>query len=312
MSLFTNPEKMRAMLSSIISSIISSMTWLVVYKEYSGQDFNKILGAKKLYRFTYHDEIHNGFQYKDGLNIDHLEFYPYGTCGSGGLYFVDENNIWNYLINSDFQWIREVTIPFDARVYVDKGKYKSDKFILEPRKRISEYEIETHRYAEAVKQIGYMALQFVKDQTNEICMEAVKQNGRALEFVKEQTNEIYMEAVKQNGRALEFVKEQTNEICMEAVKQNGCALEFVKDQTHEICMEAVKKTMVTHYNMSKNKPMKYVWKQLKNMVMHYNMSKNKPMKYVWKQLNKMVLHYNMSKNKPMKYVWKQLNKMLLH
>ena len=63
----------------------------------------------------------------------------------------------------------------------------------------------------------------------EICLEAVKKNGRALEFVKEQTSEICLEAVKKNGYALKFVKEQTPEICLEAVKQNGRALEFVKN-----------------------------------------------------------------------------------
>jgi hypothetical protein len=31
-------------------------------------------------------------------------------------------------------------------------------------------------------------LEFVETQTEEICLEAVKQNGSALQFVKEQTN----------------------------------------------------------------------------------------------------------------------------
>ena len=63
----------------------------------------------------------------------------------------------------------------------------------------------------------------------EECLEAVKQNGWALQFVKEQTEEICLEAVKQNGWALQFVKEQTEEICLAAVKQDGMALEYVKD-----------------------------------------------------------------------------------
>ena len=37
----------------------------------------------------------------------------------------------------------------------------------------------------------------------------------ALQYVKEQTSEICMEAVKNNGYALQYVKEQTPEICME-------------------------------------------------------------------------------------------------
>ena len=196
------------------------MTSFVVSKEYTGEDFNKILGSKKLYRFTHKDENHNGFQYKDGLNIDHLEFNPHGSGNPGGLYFVDEDYILSYLVNTKFKWIREVTIPSDARVYTDHQKYKCDKFILESRKHTSEYEIEKHKCLEAVKQ-DYRALQFIKEQTHEICLEAVKQNGHALQYVKDQTEEICIEAVKQNGWLLEFIKNQTDKICLEAVKQDG-------------------------------------------------------------------------------------------
>jgi len=38
------------------------------------------------------------------------------------------------------------------------------------------------------------ALEYIKEQNNEICLKAVKQNSFALEFVKEQTNEIYVES----------------------------------------------------------------------------------------------------------------------
>ena len=36
----------------------------------------------------------------------------------------------------------------------------------------------------AVRQCGY-ALQYVKEQTPEICLEAIKQNGAALKYVKD-------------------------------------------------------------------------------------------------------------------------------
>ena len=55
-------------------------------------------------------------------------------------------------------------------------------------------------------------------------IETVKQNGHALEYVKKQTPEICMEAFKNDCSALEFVKEQTPEICMEAVIRNGLTL----------------------------------------------------------------------------------------
>jgi hypothetical protein len=50
---------------------------------------------------------------------------------------------------------------------------------------------------------------------------AVKKYGNALEYVKEQTHEICLAAIKNHEYALKFVKEQTHELCMIAVKQNG-------------------------------------------------------------------------------------------
>ena len=69
---------------------------------------------------------------------------------------------------------------------------------------------------------------FNPDNINE-CIKAVKENGYALQYVKEQTEDICLAAVKQNGFALQYVKEQTPEICLEAVKQNELALRYVKD-----------------------------------------------------------------------------------
>lgn len=98
------------------------------------------------------------------------------------------------------------------------------------------------------------ALQFVRNQTPDICLKAVKQHGFALQFVRNQTHEICLEAVKKNGCALEFVEDRTQKICMEAVKQNPHALQFVRNQTLEMCREAIKRNVTV---------MKYVCKQYK-------------------------------------------------
>jgi hypothetical protein len=52
-------------------------------------------------------------------------------------------------------------------------------------------------------------------------LQKVKQDGYALQYVKEQTLELCLEAMKQDGCALKYVKEQTYELCLEAVKQDG-------------------------------------------------------------------------------------------
>ena len=59
---------------------------------------------------------------------------------------------------------------------------------------------------------------------------AVKQNGYALQYIKDQTEEMCLAAVKEDGYALKFVKEQTEEMCLAAVKQNGYALCYIKNE----------------------------------------------------------------------------------
>lgn len=107
-----------------------------VYEVYTGEEFNQIASKydMKFYKFTCTNEVHNGFQFKDGLNVDTVKFNPSGNCSAGGMYFTDKEHIKNWAYLHTF--VRDVTIPDDARVYIEYAQYKADKFILGPRKRI--------------------------------------------------------------------------------------------------------------------------------------------------------------------------------
>jgi Domain of unknown function (DUF4116) len=78
------------------------------------------------------------------------------------------------------------------------------------------------------------------NQTEEMCMEAVKQYGCALEYVKNQTEKICMRAVKQNCFALRYVRNQTHAICMRALEQDICAIYYVNNKTDAICIESLR------------------------------------------------------------------------
>lgn len=95
---------------------------------------------KKYYKFTFPNENHRGYQYKDGLNTDVVPLnYSNNCCSGGGLYFTDINNL-----SCFSQWmkpggyLREVEIPMGEPVvkeYAQKYqhgtvKYKSNKIIL--------------------------------------------------------------------------------------------------------------------------------------------------------------------------------------
>jgi len=80
------------------------------------------------------DLVHNGFKYKEGLNVDILPFDPSGSCKPGGLYFTDLKNFCKFLDYGNL--VADVTIPDDAQVYADGGdatspyKWKADRIIL--------------------------------------------------------------------------------------------------------------------------------------------------------------------------------------
>ena len=59
-------------------------------------------------------------------------------------------------------------------------------------------------------------------------LERVQQSGYALEYVKQQTPELCLAAVQKDGYALEYVTQQTPEICLAAVQQNGYSIKYVR------------------------------------------------------------------------------------
>lgn len=76
----------------------------------------------------------------------------------------------------------------------------------------------------------WKALRLKKNLSGEDALKAVKQDGHALQYVVEQTEEICLEAVKQDGFALRYVKEQTYQICLEAVNKSRFALRYVEER----------------------------------------------------------------------------------
>lgn len=203
----------------------------------SGKEFNTTYPDTVFVKLTNEVECHNGFQFKDGLNIDTIPFFPFGDCNPGGIYFCTYDTIHNWIFYgiTPMYWVRTMIIPDNAKVYIETGKFKADKIILGERKCIWE----DVKICLTVMKINGYALQYVKNQTEEICKVAVSNHHNALQFVKEQTDEICMIAIKKNGGQLIHVNKQTHEICLAAVQNCGYVLEFVKQQTSEICLAAV-------------------------------------------------------------------------
>ena len=88
--------------------------------------------SQTYYKVTNENECHNGYQYKDGLNILTEKFNddPNDSCVPGGFYFTDYEHLPDFFWLGT--WIREITIPTDARVIKDPDgdKWRTDKIIL--------------------------------------------------------------------------------------------------------------------------------------------------------------------------------------
>ena len=132
-----------------------------------GVEFKDKYSHKKFFKLTTESECHNGFQFKNGLNIDTVKFNPTGRCQAGGLYFTDYENIskWISYRNYIMYWIREVVILDNSQIYIEDSKFKADFFYLENRKKIwDDYEL-----CKLAVQQDRLVLQYVKDKTDEIC-----------------------------------------------------------------------------------------------------------------------------------------------
>jgi len=96
----------------------------------------------KYFKIFNEEDNHNGFQYVDGLNVDSVPFNddPTKSCVEGGFYFSDTEHICDFLFYG--KYIREVSIPDDAKMVKDSdgNKWRSDKLFLNERKDLSKVE----------------------------------------------------------------------------------------------------------------------------------------------------------------------------
>lgn len=247
-------------------------------KEISGKQFNKLSKDIELVKLTNCNEIHNTFEYKTGLNVDTLKFNPHGTCSSGGLYFCTIQNAFRWVFYSNklftpltmMMYIRSVTIPDDASVYVESDKIKADKIILGERKQISvdmylkfidilkndcenlksftktlsamtilqreNNMIFKNMYLKIVNIYGSLLLYVPVDMVDyEMCMVAIKLDSNALRYIPdsiEKNKQFYTDAAKQNLNVFWIMPQEfmDKELCMRVVKGSMYALSYVPEK----------------------------------------------------------------------------------
>jgi hypothetical protein len=208
----------------------------------TGAEFNALFSNTAFYKLTCGTEIHHGFTFVTGLNVDTLPFSPQGSCSPGGFYFTEENKIalWIDYAYQPMKYIRKVILPDDAHVYTERNKFKCDRFILEERILLPDFPLwSNHVFCKLAVQQNWRALQYVVNQTDELCRLAIQRDGYALYCVRNQTDELCTIAVQRDGRVLQYVVNQTDDLCRLAVQREGSTLQYVRNQTDELCAIAV-------------------------------------------------------------------------
>ena len=130
----------------------------------TGEEFNKIYNGVEFYKFLNDDLIHYNFKYNIGLNVDTIPFNPRGKCSKGGLYFCKKSKCHLFVTEYGHK-MALIEIPNNALIYIEEDKFKADKLIIT---KINDFE----------------------DVLDDFWIELISKNGRALEFVKDQTKEI--------------------------------------------------------------------------------------------------------------------------
>ena len=225
------------------------------------------------------EDAKNNMVFKIGENIRPFDCEPthlhkqYG----GSICFTTYDNVFKGIAIMRHVYLCEVRPSDDSTCFIPKSMkmIQTDKLIILNMTHICKFNWDDNDFClEITKQCGY-TLQFIKNQTEEMCINAITNYPDAITNVQNKTKKIWitaikcksmivlsileksillsdvdstiqisydefcMEAVKHDGLYLYFIKDQTDDLCLTAVRQNGHALEYVNDQTKEICIEAV-------------------------------------------------------------------------
>jgi len=240
----------------------------------SGRKFNAQYRNKIFIKIINKDYKHFDHEYIHGINEDKIPFNPDDSCLPGGLYFITENYLIEFLYiiqNRNGKYIVRVSIPDDAQVYKDPegNKFKTDKMFvdLNNKKTLDEYypELEKNifenihlvndyniRYITELlfmykKPLQITNARLLKNETfKRICLIAVSRDGKSLALIphKFRTADICMNAVINRGSAIEYVPiELINpEICRCAVLNDDyMALKYIPKEfiTGDLCLNAV-------------------------------------------------------------------------
>ncbi len=193
--------------------------------------------------------IHNGFEFKEGLNTDTIPFNIDKECCAGGIYFCRLDDIFRWLNynNMEMYYIWDVKIPKvderenDVKVMIYENKIKASSIILSNKRKIEDLDIwnKLDFQLKAIKWGGY-SIQYIKNPSEEIKLEAVKKDGNVIRYIKYPSEEIQLAATRQDGLAIQYIKDPSEDVQLEAVIQDENAIDYIKYPSDRVYLEAIR------------------------------------------------------------------------
>jgi hypothetical protein len=240
--------------------------------------------------------LSDGSYIKEGKHIYNDIFNPVIFDDWGGLFYCDQKNLFKWLdkfllschwgqvyistlhLESDSKYsyvnVNESNYPYHLNLNITRNnneikwyktcyftKNKTDKYHVDRTQTLEDFFVSNPQlHLIAMKQCGN-ALKYIPEQTNELCMEAIKQNLIAIKYIKNYYFDVSICAVRLASKLkigiIEYIKNYTKDIssdefqqiCDEAIKldpeNNYSALQFIENQPYDICLKLVRINYIT-------------------------------------------------------------------
>jgi len=152
------------------------------------------------------------------------------------------------------EFVNRQTIDFLKKMVIktDIVKYIKDEEILEELVEYNPYIIQYiskqtinlcqlafQKQPKTIKYIKRNILRYISDDIDFYISRLVRKDGLIIKFIENQTEYLCLLALKSNKKSFKFMKNPTYEVCLEAVKLCGWNLKYIKNQTTELCILAL-------------------------------------------------------------------------
>ena len=132
--------------------------------------------------------------------------------------------------------IYEVGFSLDSVVSYINNSIEANKCFLKNPCTIEKFLTNHDLWIEILRQSGDYIQYYRGEKPQNLCIEAVKQNGLSLQYIEGpyQTEEICLYAVNNDWNSLQYVKNQTEQVCRTAIEKDGKAIQHVREPTPEL------------------------------------------------------------------------------